>query len=79
MPLDVIDFAGQSNRIRRSQVLCLQEQYDQIRELLAMKDRENVDKDREIAYLKSEIGNMKSKLDCLNKTTDGKKKKKKPG
>lgn len=59
VPLDVIDFAGQDNRIRRYQVLCLQEQYDQIIELLAMKDRDNVDKDREIAYLKSEIENIK--------------------
>lgn len=72
VPLDVTDFAGQDNRIRTVEVKRLQKQYDHLRELLAMKDRDNVEKDREIAYLKSERDNLKSKLDSLNKPTQDK-------
>lgn len=67
VPLDVTDFAGQENRILKYEVKRLQEQNDQILEHLAKNDRDNAYLKSEVASLISEIENLKSKLDSLNK------------
>jgi len=64
-PLDVTDFAGQESRIRKYDMKRLQEQNNLIIELLSMKEKENVDKEREIDNLKSEVASLISKIENL--------------
>ncbi|KAK3027204.1 hypothetical protein RJ639_040375 [Escallonia herrerae] len=66
-PLEVTDYAGQENRIHKYEVkllkeenIRLQEQLNRVIELLSDKEKDSIEKDRGIGYLKSEIENMKS-------------------